>query len=327
MRGVLMTLLVACLGQAGCSSAVEENVSPRRIALTFDDAPRGDSVFFTGVARTEALVDALERAGVEGAMFFVTTGNLERENGDMPSLRADLGPGADRLRSYVAAGHRLANHTHSHLWLSRTDPVTYVMDIAQAGGRLRDFDGVEPFFRFPYLDEGDDEARRDAVRDALTELGLSNGYVTVDNYDWFMDRLARGAEESGHDIDMDVLRDTYVEVLIGAVDYYDTIAREVLNRSPAHVMLLHENDLAAMFVDDFVAALEAEGWEVIPALEAFEDPIADILPDTVFNGRGRVAAIAHAEGWAPRDLVGPASNEDYLRALFAERGLSPSAPE
>ena len=91
-------MLSLCVGAAGAEPKM------RTIALTFDDATRGDGAVFTGEQRTAALIDSLARSGVDGAMFFVTTRNVERRGES----------GAARLRAYTEAGHSLANHSHSH---------------------------------------------------------------------------------------------------------------------------------------------------------------------------------------------------------------------
>jgi hypothetical protein len=60
------------------------------------------------------------------------------------------------------------------------------------------------------------------------------------------------------------------------------------------VLRLHETDLNALFIPDVVAALQADGWEIVTIDEAYADPIAEMEPDTVYLGGGRVAALAAA---------------------------------
>jgi hypothetical protein len=47
-------------------------------------------------------------------------------------------------------------------------------------------------------------------------------------------------------------------------------------------MLLHETDIAALYIGDFVAELKRHGWTIISADEAFADPIAKAMPDVPF---------------------------------------------
>ncbi|GGA87840.1 hypothetical protein GCM10011521_27820 [Arenimonas soli] len=302
-----LLFLLACPLPA---SAAEVAATGRRLAISFDDAPRPDGAFLTGEARTRRLIDGLDAAGVRGAMVFATTQRLE----DTP------GAGA-RLRAYADAGHVLANHSHGHGWLRRMSAADYLADAGRANVALAGLGEAPRFFRYPFLDEGHDAGQRDAVREGLAAMGLRNGYVTIDNYDWYLDALAAEARAADPDFDLDALRDLYVETLVDAARFYDDIARDSLGRSPAHVLLLHENDLAALFITDLVAALRADGWDIIPATEAYADPIAEQVPETLFNGQGRVAALAHVSGRSPRSLVHPLEDEDALRALFVSRGL------
>lgn len=285
----------------------------KRIAFTFDDVPRAAGAFFTPDERTDALIGALRRGGVRQAGFFVTTGNLEKPHG---------AGGEQRIAKYVAAGHVIANHSHSHLWLHRTPVEDYVADLDKATRWLEKRPGYRPWYRYPFLDEGRrDLVKRDALRAALGERGLSNAYVTIDNYDWHLDALASKAKREGTPIDLDALRDLYVETLVNTADFYDRIAVETLGRSPAHVLLLHETDIAAMFVDDLAEGLRKAGWEIVSIDEAYRDPIAASEPDTWFLGEGRVSALAQMKGRAPASLVHERTDEDVLARLFAERVL------
>ncbi|NZA27128.1 polysaccharide deacetylase family protein [Luteimonas sp. SJ-92] len=274
----------------------------RRIALSFDDAPTVEGALFSGSQRTAALIRVLAGAGVEQAGFFVVTHGLSGAAEER------------RLRAYAGAGHVLANHSHGHRWLSRTPAADYLEDIDRASRALAPFEAVRPWFRFPFLDEGADAATRDTIRAGLAERGLHNGYVTVDNYDWYLAAKVEEAVGAGREIDFEALRKTYVDMLVGCVEFYDAIARRTLGRSPAHVLLLHENDLAALYAGDLVRALRDAGWRIIGIDEAYADPIAQMQPRTLFNGQGRVAALAHAAGTPARGLIHVSEDEAWIDA-------------
>ena len=308
-------LLILVLLLAAATPALAE----KRIAFSFDDVPRHAGASFTPDERTAALIAVLERGGVEQAGFFVTTGNLDKPAG--------VG-GEARIAAYVAAGHVIANHSADHPWLSRTPTADYVADLDRAEARLAGRPGYRPWFRFPYLDEaGRQPEKRDALRRALRERGLRNAYVTIDNYDWHLDGLAAQAIRAGEPVDMDALRDLYVETLVDTANFYDRMARETIGRAPAQVLLLHETDLAALFVDDLALALRADGWVLVPIDAAYADPISATEPDTGFLGEGRVAALAHLAGRPPRDLVHPRTDEAVLTRLFRTRVLGEVAAD
>ncbi|MDJ0911737.1 MAG: polysaccharide deacetylase family protein [Woeseiaceae bacterium] len=311
-----MRLWTAILALAAFLPAAAGETDVRTIALTFDDATRGDGPVFTGEQRTTALIESLEAAGVDGAMFFVTTRNVQRQGET----------GTARLNAYTAAGHTLANHSHTHPWLHRTDADDYIADIDIATEILAEQDNVEPFYRYPFLDEGRAVDKRDRLREALAERDLQNGYVTVDTYDWYLEALLTEAHEAGVEIDMEKLGSLYVDVIVRSTEFYDSMAQETLGRSPHHVLLLHENDVAALFIDDLVERLREHGFRIIPATVAFEDPISEREPDTLFLGQGRIAALAHEAGRRPAELVSPTEDEAYLRSRFEREVAALPAP-
>ena len=202
----------------------------------------------------------------------------------------------------------------------------YIADLDIAIDRLAELGGVEPYYRYPFLDEGRAVDKRDRLREALAERDLRNGYVTVDTYDWHLDSLLKIALDAGIEVDMDKVGALYVDVIVSSTEFYDSLAQDTLGRSPHHVLLLHENDLAALFVDDLVKRLREQGFRIIPATVAFDDPIAKREPDTLFLGQGRIAALAHESGRSPAELISPTEDEEYLRRRFQQEVAALPAP-
>ena len=310
LLALLLVPLAACATATGADGGAP--AATKRIALTFDDVPRGPGAFLTQEERTDRLIAALKSARVPQAAFFVNPGNI-----------ADPGrAGAEaRIARYVRAGHVLANHSFTHPHLNATSAGDYLANIDQAEAWLKGREGRRPWFRFPFLDEGgSDKAKRNAIRAGLAQRGLKNGYVTVDASDWNMEQLAIEAKAAGKTIDMDALRDLYVESHVQAAEFYDGLARKTLGRSPAHVMLLHETDLAAFWIDDMVAALRRSGWEIVSADEAFADPISTLMPDVPSAQGTLTEALAWEKGlpaprWYERNTISLANR------LFATRVL------
>ena len=292
-----------------CLMALVNSVLAGEIALTFDDAPRADSHFFTADQRATALLARLEETGVRQALFYVIARHLA-----VPG-------GLERIGAYTAAGHLLGNHSFSHQDPDRIDVEKYLADFDRAHDRLSPLAGFVAYYRFPFLHEGREIETRDQIRSHLSDHGNQHGYVTVDNYDWYLDHLLQKGIEQGKQPNLERLRDLYVELMWESIQFYDGIAQDTLGRSPRHVLLLHENDLAALFIGDLVRHLKQQGWTVIDPLTAYQDPIARQLPDTLFNGQGRVAAIARTQGVKPRDLIHPSEDEAFLERLFVERKI------
>lgn len=261
--GVLrLFLLIGLLAAAWAVPGPARADTEKRIALTFDDVPRHPGAFMTPDERAEKLRIALRQAGVEQAAFFTNPGMIEK--------RPD---GADHIHAYAADGHVIANHTARHSSLTESTLEEFLADLDEAERFLATVENTRPWFRYPYLNEGRNDAeKRDAVRLALAQRGMSNAYVTVDASDWFYEQQTINAAREGKAMDMAALRDLYVESHVEAAEFNFDLARNTLGASPAHVMLLHETDLAALFIGDLVTALEVAGWTIITTDEAYADP-------------------------------------------------------
>jgi peptidoglycan-N-acetylglucosamine deacetylase len=313
LLAVALTLsLAACAGSAA-RQVTEPASQPRRIALTFDDAPRILGPWLSADERTRRLIAALQSVRAPQAAFFVNPGFLEKPFG---------AGGEARLAAYVRAGHVLANHSQNHRSLTEIDADAYLAEIDLAESWLRGRQGYRPWFRFPFLNEGrQDSARRDAVYKGLAARGLRHGYVTVDGSDWHLEQLANEAVKAGTPIDQDALRDLYVETMVEAAEFYDDLAQRTWGRSPAHVLLLHETDLAAMYIDDVIRAFRARGWQIVSADTAYADPIAALPPPVVPSGQGPLTELAAWERGVPAPRWYARNSRAVMAKAFDERVL------
>lgn len=285
----------------------------KRIAFTFDDVPRRAGAFLTPDVRTKRLIAALRRSGVAQAAFFLNPGNIA------PDDRS----AAARIAAYVAAGHVIANHSATHPALSDVSAEVYLADVDRAEAWLRPRAGHRRWFRYPFLNEGrKDKAKRDAVRAGLAARGLRNGYVTIDGYDWDLEGRAVDTLAAGKALDRAALRDLYVETQVGAAEYYDALAVRATGRSPIHVILLHETDLAALYLSDVIKALRAKGWSIATVDEAYADPIA--AEATRYDTPSAQGTLTEMLAWQ-KGLPAPRwferNDSDVLARLFATRVL------
>lgn len=286
------------------------NVNAKRIAFSFDDTPRGRGAFLDVQLRPAMLLKELKDGGVRGAVFFTNPGRISGTN-----------KGDQIIASYAAAGHLIANHTSNHVSVSTVSADAFLADVAKAEAWLKPQKNYRPWLRFPRLDEGrKDIAKRDAVRAGIQRMGLRNAYVTADGWDWFMDSRAKDAKRAGKAIDMEALRKLYIETHLESANFSDRLAKRVLGRSPVHMLLLHDTDLAAMYAGDLAKALRADGWEIVSADVAYADPLAKMTPNPKFADGTILEMLAwdkdvRGERWFPRN------NEPVARKLFATRVL------
>jgi peptidoglycan-N-acetylglucosamine deacetylase len=282
----------------------------KRIAFSFDDAPRGPGAFLNRQDRPAMLIRSLNDGGIKGAAFFANPGRI-----------SGINKGAEAIAAYTAAGHVIANHTANHVPLSAVSAQAFLADVAAAETWLTPQRGYRPWFRFPRLDEGrKDVAKRDAARAGLQKLGLRNGYVTADGWDWFMESRTIAAARSGKAMDMAALKKLYIETHMESANFSDRLALRILGRRPVQMLLLHETDLAAMYADDLAAALRADGWTIVTADTAYADPMANLVPNPEFAD----GTILEMLAWEKRLSGGrwfPRNNIPVATKLFASRVL------
>jgi peptidoglycan/xylan/chitin deacetylase (PgdA/CDA1 family) len=287
-------------------------LADKRLAITFDDVPRGRGAFFTPDQRTIRLIAGLHTAGVKQAAFYLVPGQIGHDDG--------IG-GEERIEAYVAAGHVIADHSFTHPHLSELSVADYMANVDKAEAFLKGREGRRPWFRYPFLDEGQgDKAKVAAVRAALKALGLHNGYATVDGSDWYIEAMTADAVSAGKKIDMDGLRTLYVTTMVGAADFADSLALKTWHRQPAQVIVLHETDIAALFIPDLVAALRKDGWRIVTADEAYADPISKLAPN-VPSANGTLLELAAWEKGIPKPCWYERNDMDLAKRLFDEQVL------
>ena len=161
------------------------------------------------------------------------------------------------------------------------------------------------------------------MREVLKKHGYINAYITLNNYDWYIENLFQSAVMKGVSIDFDRMRQFYVQVMMESIEYYDEMAINHLGRSPKHILLLHEMDISALYVGDLVDELRRKGWKIISPEEAYTDEIAQYQAQQAFRyNPGRIAEIARSKGQTKR-LWHETLDEKYLEKRFAKEVLNP----
>ncbi|MCF6317934.1 MAG: polysaccharide deacetylase family protein [Proteobacteria bacterium] len=285
--------------------------SAKEIAITFDDSPRFAKGYFDGPTRAKKLIETLKNHNVGQVVFYSVSKRLNEE-------------GIKRLQSYSDAGHIIANHTHSHPDFNKLSLKEYAKDFSIADTLLSQFETFKKLFRFPYLREGDTTGKRDGMRTLLKEKGYINAYITLNNYDWYIETLFQQAVKDKKILDFRAMRRFYVDVLMESIEYYDQMAITHLGRSPKHVLLLHEMDISALFIGDLVDELRKKGWKIITTDEAYTDPISQYSSEKILRfNPGRIGEIAKKNN-QKKGLWHETLDEEYLKKRFEREVLNTS---
>jgi peptidoglycan/xylan/chitin deacetylase (PgdA/CDA1 family) len=264
-------------------------LTAQSVALTFDDGPRLEATpLLSPVARNQALLDHLGKAGVPGALF-VTLG-----------FGADRPEGLALLRAWGAAGHRIGNHTVTHpdLHAATMTLAAYQAELEACDKVIATVPGYRPWFRFTFLREGNTPEKRDGMRAFLKAKGWRNAYVTLDTSDWRLNERLEQVLTRTPKADLAPFRTAYLAHVKQRAEAYRDLSRRLLDREIPQVMLMHHNLLNALFLGDVIAQFRREGWTFVDPEKAFEDPAYQLQPDRPKAGQSLLLSLAKSKGWA-----------------------------
>ncbi len=241
-----------------------------------------------------------------------------------PSLtRMGGAEGLGLVQAWSREGHRIGNHTASHKSLA--DPALsledFITDVQLADAAFKSLPTFTPMLRFPYLKEGDTIAKRDGFRQWMAAHDYKSAPVSIDASDWYYSRVFADHVQAGDSAKAERVKEQYILHLLDRASYYDQLAQELLGRSPAHVILLHTNQINAAALPDVLAAFTAKGWTITSTEAAFQDPLYAQAPDTLPAGESIIWALAKAKNMP--NLRYPAEDSVYEEPLLKEAGLLP----
>ncbi len=243
--------------------------APIRVAITVDDLP-SHGPLPPGVTRLtihKELVAAFRAHHIPAVTGFVNAKAVSEE----PETKA-------ALDTWLAAGNPLGNHTYSHPNLKEIPVREYLVDIDKnepllveltaAHGRHA---GEFKTFRYPYLEQGRDEAGRNEIRKHLFERGYRIAEVTIDFGDWawngpYARCLAQGNEEA-----LAALERSFIANAVYFLRWANAAALELYGRPIPHILLLHAGAFDAKMIDRLLSAYKKAGVEFISLETAMKD--------------------------------------------------------
>ena len=149
----------------------------------------------------------------------------------------------------------------------------FKLELTKNDRLIKGYSHYSPYFRFPYLKEGDTKEKVEGFRAFMKQKGYKNGHVTIDASDWYIDARLNERLKQNPNADLTGYRTYYKNHLLNRALYYDSLAYQLTKRRIHHVLLLHHNLAAALFLDDLIKHFKANGWDVIDADQAYKDKI------------------------------------------------------
>jgi peptidoglycan/xylan/chitin deacetylase (PgdA/CDA1 family) len=290
--------------------AQNANNDKPKISFTFDDGQTHDIGEYKLETWNQLLLDNLKKHNLKAVLFsFGANKNSEK--------------GRYVLQSWNNAGHLIANHSFSHPNFSsaNTTPEDFELELLRNDSIIKQYPNYYPYFRFPYLKEGNTIEKVEGFRACMKKHGYKNGHVSIDASDWYIDsRLVKRLKENPK-ADISGYKDYYKKHLLNRALFYDSLACQLTNRHINHVILLHHNLSSALFLDDLIKYFKENGWEVMDADKAYKDVIYNEVPNTIPAGESLIWALAKQTGKFDKVLRYPAEDGEYEKAAMDKLGL------
>jgi peptidoglycan/xylan/chitin deacetylase (PgdA/CDA1 family) len=296
-------LLTAPAGAAGKPGKL-------KVALTFDDLPLNGTLA-TGFKQSDYARDTvkvLRKHRIPPSYGFINARGLER-NPD----------GAVALKIWVAGGNPLANHTYSHLNLTKNSAEDFQREVLRNEPVLEllmpeDGKSNWRWFRYPYLHEGDTLEKRRAVRAFLAANGYRIAQTTLDWEDYLWNSAHAACVMKKDEQSIAWLHESYLATAKEHIRVQRELSRQVFGRDINHVMLLHLGSFSAHILPELFKLLDDEGYEIVTLEEAQSDPAYDYDPDVASAG-GTLTELGMEAKQIPWPAISPTKPRERLTSI------------
>lgn len=235
-----------------------------QVALTFDDLP-AHGVLPAGMTRlqiAEAAIAALKAGGIPPTYGLVNASLIDAE------------PAAPVLTAWRQSGNLLGNHTFSHPGLSKVGVAAFEADTIKNETVLAKQAGASDWhwFRYPFLDEGNNDAERGEIRRFLAGRGYKIAAVTVGLNDWDYPAPYARCLAKHDSAAIATLEAMYLKRAEEGLTYSRALSAAAYGRDIAYVQLLHIGAFQIHMLPKLIALYKAKGVRFISLEAAEKDP-------------------------------------------------------
>jgi peptidoglycan/xylan/chitin deacetylase (PgdA/CDA1 family) len=184
------------------------------------------------------------------------------------------------LPKWRTSGFLLGNHTWRHPHLSEITISQFENELMKGDPLLsRLGDGSDwRWFRYPFLDEGKDEAQRAAARRVLAKHGYRVADVTTSFSDWAFTPAWARCNARGDKAGAAELERMYLGAVKESISLARATAHALYGRDIPYVLLMHVSAMSAHMMPRVIKAYRAAGFRFVTIRQAESDPVyrADI---------------------------------------------------
>jgi len=237
--------------------------------------------------------------------------------------RVDSEAGRSLVAAWDRSGHAIGNHSYSHLFFNDADIklANFESDVLKNEPLIHGYTHFTRLFRFPYFKEGETAEKRDGMRSFLQRRQYRIGRATIDASDWAISSRLEKRLAGAPKVDTTPYGEFFKQHVWDRAQFYDSLARRVLNHPVRHTIVLHHNALNALYLDQLIAMFIDKGWKPIDALDAYADVVFDRQPEILPAGESLIWAVAKESGKFDNELRYPGEDDIYENPKMDALGL------
>ena len=246
------------------SAAASQTNARLEIAITIDDLPL-HAPYPPGVtpdAVSRQMIAALKSGGVPVTGF-------------VNAVRMQEQPGTERvLNAWRAAGAVLGNHGWAHRALSDMSVAEFEQELVKDEPALaRHGAGTDwHWFRYPFLDEGTDDAQRKAARQVLARYRYRVAAVTAGWADWAWTPAYARCTDRHDAAGVAELERLYLAAVKQSIADDRETAHKLYGRDIPYVLLMHVSAMSARMMPQVLHIYRDAGFRFVSLAEAERDP-------------------------------------------------------
>jgi len=234
------------------------------IAITFDDLPAHGALppGETRVGVAAKILKALGDAGLPPTYGFVNGLRLNEQPSDAAVLQA-----------WRSAGNLLGNHGWSHMNLNQSSLEDAERDVMRNEPVLARWAGDEDWhwFRYPFLAEGETDAKRTQFRAFLAQHDYRVAAVTMTFGDYLWNEPYARCKAKGDAAAITRLESSYLAAADQSADYYRALSHSLYQRDIPYVLLMHVGAFDAEMLPKLLSLYRAKGFEFVTLEQAEHD--------------------------------------------------------
>ena len=255
--------ILAALLLGGCATVPAADAP--KLAITIDDLPVHGPIpeGMTALEVNRQMIRAITDARVPGATVFVN-GHWTETNPETSAA----------LQAWSDAGIPVANHSWSHKSLDAVSADAFKEEVIRNEPVLERYSGGRDWrwFRFPFLHEGVDPAKRAEIRTFLADRNYRIASVSMDFADWKFTAPYARCKAARNDAAIAEMERLYLAAVRDNVDYSRTLGRAVYGREIPQVLLMHVGAFSAHMMPKVIAEYRKAGFRFVSLAEAQADP-------------------------------------------------------